>query len=74
MFSISFGLVSFFNFDVVKTVGRVFVYEAVDDGLNMIWVSMVDVSRDSRWGRVFEGFGEDTYFILIMGKIMVEAM
>lgn len=74
VFLISFGLVLFFNFDVVKMVGCVFVYEAVDDGLNMIWVLMVDVLCDLCWGCVFEGFGEDMYFILIMGKIMVEVM
>jgi beta-glucosidase len=35
----------------VKTVGRVSAYEAADDGLNMTWAPMVDVSRDPRWGR-----------------------
>ncbi len=35
---------------------------------------MVDVSRDPRWGRASEGFGEDTYLTSIMGKTMVEAM
>jgi beta-glucosidase-like glycosyl hydrolase len=28
----------------VKTVGRVSAYEAADDGLNMTWAPMVDVS------------------------------
>ncbi|MEA7931733.1 hypothetical protein ONJ16_27810, partial [Salmonella enterica subsp. enterica serovar Montevideo] len=41
--------------------GRVSAYEAADDGLNMTWAPMVDVSRDPRWGRASEGFGEDTY-------------
>ncbi len=35
---------------------------------------MVDVSRDPRWGRASEGFGEDTYLTATMGKTMVEAM
>ena len=63
-----------FNLDAVKTVGRVSAYEAADDGLNMTWAPMVDVSRDPRWGRASEGFGEDTYLTSIMGKTMVEAM
>ncbi|STQ10617.1 glycoside hydrolase [Enterobacter cloacae] len=58
----------------VKTVGRVSAYEAADDGLNMTWAPMVDVSRDPRWGRASEGFGEDTYLTATMGKTMVEAM
>ncbi len=32
------------------------------------------VSRDPRWGRASEGFGEDTYLTSTMGKTMVEAM
>ena len=40
----------------------------------MTWAPMVDVSRDPRWGRVSEGFGEDTYLTSIMGRTMVEAM
>lgn len=48
--------------------------EAADDGLNMTQAPMVDVSRDPRWGRASEGFGEDTYLTSIMGKTMVEAM
>ena len=40
----------------VKTVGRVSAYEAADDGLNMTWAPMVDVSRDPRWGRASERF------------------
>ncbi|EEW2061053.1 TPA: beta-glucosidase BglX [Escherichia coli] len=74
VFPISLGLASSFNLDAVKTVGRVSAYEAADDGLNMIWAPMVDVSRDPRWGRASEGFGEDTYLTSTMGKTMVEAM
>jgi len=74
VFPISLGLASSFDLDAVKTVGRVSAYEAADDGLNMTWAPMVDVSRDPRWGRVSEGFGEDTYLTSIMGKTMVEAM
>jgi len=74
VFPISLGLASSFNLEAVKTVGRISAYEAADDGLNMTWAPMVDVSRDPRWGRVSEGFGEDTYLTSIMGKTMVEAM
>ena len=74
VFPISLGLASSFNLDAVRTVGRVSAYEAADDGLNMTWAPMVDVSRDPRWGRASEGFGEDTYLTATMGKTMVEAM
>ena len=74
VFPISLGLASSFNLDAVKTVGRVSAYEAADDGLNMTWAPMVDVSRDPRWGRASEGFGEDTYLTTMMGQAMVESM
>lgn len=74
VFPISLGLASSFNLDAVKTVGRVSAWEAADDGLNMTWAPMVDVTRDPRWGRGSEGFGEDTYLTAEMGKTMVEAM
>lgn len=56
VFPISLGLASSFNLDAVKTVGRVSAYEAADDGLNMTWAPMVDVSRDPRWGRASEAY------------------
>lgn len=74
VFPISLGLASSFNLDAVNTVGRISAWEAADDGLNMTWAPMVDVSRDPRWGRVSEGFGEDTYLTSVMGRTMVEAM
>lgn len=35
--------------------------EAAYNGVNLIFAPMVDISRDSRWGRTVEGAGEDTY-------------
>ncbi|SUB17736.1 Periplasmic beta-glucosidase precursor [Pantoea agglomerans] len=58
----------------MKEVGRVSAYEAADDGLNMTWAPMVDVSREPRWGRGSEGFGEDTYLTSEMGRSMVQSM
>lgn len=74
VFPISLGLASSWNRDAVTTVGRISAYEASEDGLNMTWAPMVDVTRDPRWGRTSEGFGEDTYLTSEMGRLMVEAM
>lgn len=35
--------------------------EAYDVGIDWTFSPMVDVARDPRWGRVMEGYGEDTY-------------
>ncbi|MGV3346316.1 beta-glucosidase BglX [Enterobacteriaceae bacterium LUAb1] len=74
IFPIPLGLAASWDVEAVSTTGRISAYEAADDGLNMSWAPMVDVSRDPRWGRVSEGFGEDTYLTSVMGQSMVRAM
>lgn len=74
VFPISLGLASSWDRNAVTTVGRISAYEASEDGLNMTWAPMVDITRDPRWGRTSEGFGEDTYLTSEMGRLMVEAM
>ena len=66
IFPIPLGLASSWDTEAVARVGRVSAYEAADDGLNMTWAPMVDVTREPRWGRGSEGFGEDTYLTATM--------
>ncbi len=73
-FPIPLGLASSWDTDAVSEVGRIAAYEAADDGLNMTWAPMVDMTREPRWGRSSEGFGEDTYLTARMGEVMVHAM
>lgn len=74
IFPIPLGLAASWDLDAISRVGRVSAYEAADDGLNMTWAPMVDVTREPRWGRGSEGFGEDTFLTAKMGSTMVEAM
>ncbi|WP_313383292.1 beta-glucosidase BglX [Pantoea sp.] len=74
IFPIPLGLAASWDLDAVSQVGRVSAYEAADDGLNMTWAPMVDVSREPRWGRISEGFGEDTWLSSQMGSTMVKGM
>ncbi|MBT0730721.1 beta-glucosidase BglX [Rosenbergiella nectarea] len=74
IFPIPLGLAASWDTQAIATVGRISALEAAQDGLNMTWAPMVDVSHEPRWGRSSEGFGEDTYLTSIMGKTMVEAM
>ncbi|MCU5772904.1 beta-glucosidase BglX [Erwiniaceae bacterium BAC15a-03b] len=73
-FPIPLGLAASWDLDAVAQVGRISAYEAADDGLNMTWAPMVDVTREPRWGRVSEGFGEDTFLTSAMGRTLVESM
>ncbi len=35
--------------------------EAYRAGIKWVFAPMVDIARDPRWGRIMEGYGEDTY-------------
>ncbi|CCG86700.1 beta-glucosidase BglX [Erwinia piriflorinigrans] len=73
-FPIPLALAASWDIDAVTEVGRIAAYEAADDGLNMTWAPMVDVTREPRWGRGSEGFGEDTLLTGEMGRALVKAM
>lgn len=46
--------------------------EASYVGVNWTFAPMADLSRDSRWGRIVEGFGEDPYLGSILTAARVE--
>jgi beta-glucosidase len=50
---------------------RITAQEAASGGVNWTFSPMIDVSRDPRWGRVVEGFGEDTYVNSVFGAAKV---
>ena len=71
-FPISLGLAASWDSKAVALSARVSAEETAADGLNMTFSPMVDITRDPRWGRVSEGFGEDTYLTSRMAEIMVK--
>jgi beta-glucosidase len=73
IFPISMGLASSWDLDAIALSGRISAVEASADGLNMTFSPMVDISRDPRWGRNSEGFGEDTYLTSRIGATLVKA-
>ena len=62
-FPIPLGLASSFDMAVVERMARVSAIEACNDGVDMTFAPMVDISHDPRWGRTSEGFGEDPYLV-----------
>jgi len=46
--------------------------EASYVGVNWTFAPMADLSRDSRWGRIVEGFGEDPYLGSVLTAARVE--
>lgn len=51
---------------------RIAAVEASASGVHWTFAPMVDIARDSRWGRVMEGAGEDTYLGSLIAKARVK--
>lgn len=62
-FPIPLGLAASFDMATIERMARVSAIEACNDGVDMTFAPMVDISRDPRWGRTSEGFGEDPYLV-----------
>ncbi|EIK52654.1 beta-D-glucoside glucohydrolase [Stutzerimonas stutzeri TS44] len=73
IFPIGLGLASSWNLPTIARSGRVAAIEASADGLDMTFAPTVDISRDPRWGRTSEGFGEDPYLVSEIARTMVTA-
>ncbi|MDX3906982.1 MAG: beta-glucosidase BglX [Pigmentiphaga sp.] len=71
IFPIGLGLASSWDMPLVERSARVAAIEASADSLDMTFAPMVDISRDPRWGRTSEGFGEDPYLVSRIARAMV---
>ncbi|PCR99220.1 glycoside hydrolase family 3 N-terminal domain-containing protein [Lactococcus fujiensis] len=71
-FPIPLALASSFDRELVKDVAEAVAEEMRATGLHVNFSPMVDLSRDPRWGRVMEGFGEDSFLAGELGKSMIE--
>ncbi|MDT9677554.1 beta-glucosidase BglX [Pseudomonas lini] len=73
IFPIPLALASSWDMDAIGRSGRIAAQEAAADSLDITFAPMVDISRDPRWGRTSEGFGEDTYLVSRIAGVMVRA-
>ena len=73
IFPIPLALASSWDMDAIGLSGRIAAKEAAADSLDITFAPMVDISRDPRWGRTSEGFGEDTYLVSRIAGVMVKA-
>ena len=58
---IPLGQAATWNPDLVERGTRIAALEAARTGVNWAFAPMIDISRDPRWGRIAESFGEDPY-------------
>lgn len=61
VFPIPLGQAATWNPALISRAAAITAREAAADGLHWTFTPMVDVSRDPRWGRIAESFGEDPW-------------
>ena len=71
-YPIPLALACSWNPELVRRASEVAAQEAYACGINWTFSPMIDVSRDPRWGRVMEGFGEDTYTNAVFCEAVVK--
>ncbi len=71
IFPIPLGQAASWNTSLVEDGARIAAIEASSVGIKWTFAPMIDVSRDPRWGRIAESFGEDSYLISKMGAASV---
>lgn len=68
---IPLGQAASWNPELVRRGARVAALEAASAGVNWTFAPMIDVTRDPRWGRIAESFGEDPYLHSVLGVAMI---
>ncbi len=71
VFPTGIGMASTWNKNLIQKIGSVVATEMRARGGTMGLSPVLDISRDPRWSRVEESFGEDPYLTAELGKSMV---
>ena len=69
---IPLGQAATWNPELVERGARISALEAATAGVNWTFAPMIDISRDPRWGRIAESFGEDPYLASRLAVAMVD--
>ncbi|KAA1478030.1 glycoside hydrolase family 3 protein [Dentipellis sp. KUC8613] len=65
------GLAASFNTDLVQKAAATIAQEAEGLGFSQLFAPVLDLSRELRWGRVEENFGEDPFLTGEMGHAYI---
>ncbi len=71
IFPIPLGQAASWDAALVKKGAKIAAKEASSAGINWVFAPMLDISRDPRWGRIAESFGEDPYLTSVLGAASV---
>lgn len=72
VFPIPLGQAASWSPSLIRESAKISAWEASSLGINWTFSPMVDISRDPRWGRVAESFGEDTYLCSQLSVAMMQ--
>ena len=72
IFPIPLGLAASWDAELARKSSEIAAFEASSAGIRWTFAPMLDIARDSRWGRIAESPGEDPYLASILGKAYVE--
>ena len=71
IYPIPLGQAATWNPELIEQAAALTADEALQAGVNCFFSPMVDVARDPRWGRIAEGYGEDTYLASVFSAATV---
>ncbi len=71
IFPVPLALACSFDADLVEECCKMSAVEASLNGVDVTFSPMINLSRDARWGRVMEGYGEDPYLNGLFGRAAV---
>ena len=74
VFPIAIAEAGSFDDDLMKRTARMAAKESRAYGINWNFAPMLDVARDSRWGRVSEGPGEDPYLASRFARAKIKGL
>ena len=70
-FPLPIALSCTWDLNLIERSAHLSATEARADGIDLTFAPMIDVSRDPRWGRVAEGFGESSELVSMMASAAV---
>jgi len=72
IFPIPIGLAASWNAEIAKQSSRIAAVETTSAGIRWTFAPMLDIARDSRWGRIAESPGEDPFLASVLGNAYIE--
>ena len=74
VFPHNIGLGASRDASLVERIGRITALEALATGIHWTFAPAVSIPQDIRWGRTYEGFGEDTDLVSRLGMAQLEGL